>query len=295
MSRSEPLTPAEAARKVIDAPPLLRRLLTPVLARTIARQMVKENPGTSAAELARRMQADIAGSNETGASELVAAVERNLQIAARCAGSRPRSRLPSALVLVIANLVPLYGVLLLDWPVFPLILLFWIENVLIGLFNVLRMLTIDPRDLLLWGAKLFLVAFFCLHYGAFTAVHGSFVFGLFDGADGPGMAGPDGLFPIADWFERIGALGLWLPAAALAASHLFSYLWNFLGRGEYRIASLVELMHQPYRRVIVLHLTLITGGVAVAAFGSPLWALLLLLGLKVALDLRAHLAEHRIA
>jgi hypothetical protein len=294
MARPEPLSTAEAVRKVIEAPPPLRRLLTPLLARTIARKLAGEHPGSDAAVLVQRLRSDLADSDAAGSDELVAAVERNLEVAARHTDDRRRSRLPSALVLVIANLVPLYGVLLLDWPVFPLILLFWIENVVIGLFNVLRMLTIDPRDLLLWVAKIFLGAFFCLHYGAFTAVHGSFVFGLFDREQGPGIAGPGGLFPVSAWLDRIDALGLWLPAAALTVSHLFSYLWNFLGRGEYRIASLAELMHQPYRRVIVLHVTLIAGGIAVAAFDSPLWALLLLLGFKVALDLRAHLAEHRL-
>lgn len=294
MSRPAPLSTADAARKVVEAPPALRRLLTPVLARTIARQMVKENPGVPATELARRIRTDIAGNDEPDLLALVAAVERNLDAAEHLRLHRGRSRTPSALVLLAANLVPLYGVLALDWPVFPLILLFWIENVVVGAFNVLRMLAVDPPDLLLWGAKAFMVLFFCLHYGAFTAVHGVFVFSLFGGEHGPGLASSEGLFPVAAWIAQIGALGLWLPAAALAASHLFSFLWNYLGRGEYRIAALTELMHQPYRRVIVLHMTLIVGGIAAAAFGSPLWALLLLLGLKVALDLRAHLAEHRI-
>ena len=47
---------------------------------------------------------------------------------------------PSALVLVAANLVPLAGVLFFGWSVFATLLLFWVENVIVGGFNVLRML-----------------------------------------------------------------------------------------------------------------------------------------------------------
>ena len=52
-------------------------------------------------------------------------------------------------------------------------------------------------------------------------------------------------------------------------------------------------MQQPYGRVVVLHLTILLGGFAAMLLGSPLWALLLLIGLKIALDLKAHLKEHR--
>lgn len=51
-------------------------------------------------------------------------------------------------------------------------------------------------------------------------------------------------------------------------------------------------MSQPYRRIVVLHLTIILGGGAAMALGSPTWALVALLALKIGMDLRAHLAEH---
>jgi hypothetical protein len=85
---------------------------------------------------------------------------------------------------------------------------------------------------------------------------------------------------------------LWLPLAVLVASHLFSFAWNYLYRGEFRGAQLSRLMAQPYGRVVVLHVAIILGGIAAMMLGSPLWALLVLLGLKVALDFKAHLKEH---
>ena len=39
-------------------------------------------------------------------------------------------------ILVMANLVPLAGVLLWGWDVFLILLLFWGENVIIGIFGI---------------------------------------------------------------------------------------------------------------------------------------------------------------
>ncbi len=197
----------------------------------------------------------------------------------------------SAWVLVAANLVPLAGVLFWDWNVFALILLFWMENVVVGVLFALRMLCADPGDAALWAGKLFFVPFFSFHYGLFTAVHGTFVFLLF----GKGDHQVDGLQLLAPALRAAEQYELWLPIGALAASHLFSFAWNYLYRGEFRRVRLSRLMVQPYGRVAVLHIAIIFGGIAAMALGSPVWALLVLLALKIGLDLKAHLKEHSLS
>jgi hypothetical protein len=47
----------------------------------------------------------------------------------------------SAVTLIVANLVPLIGVLFWDWDAFEIVALYWTENVVIGLINVLKMIT----------------------------------------------------------------------------------------------------------------------------------------------------------
>lgn len=51
----------------------------------------------------------------------------------------------------------------------------------------------------------------------------------------------------------------------------------------------------PYKRVVILRLTIIFGGFAAMALGSPVYALLLLIGIKTALDLKSHQKEHSLA
>jgi hypothetical protein len=282
-----PTSGSQGKTEVVRAPPWLARLLTPLFARHIARELSEKHPGLSPQELAGRMRAELEA--KMGRAPNQDEVRLIDEVASRSpAEPIPAEKPLSAWVLVLANLVPLAGVLFWGWSAFALVALFWMENVVIGVFFILRMLALDPRDPALWAAKLFMVPFFCVHYGMFTAIHGSFVFHLLGGKDYQ----TQGLLPLDAAARAAVELGLWLPLGVLGASHLFSFLWNYLYRGEYRRAQLTRLMAQPYGRVVVLHVAIIFGGFAAAMLGSPLWALLVLVALKIGLDVRAHVKEH---
>lgn len=196
---------------------------------------------------------------------------------------------PSLAILVLANLIPVYGVLALGWEVFPLLLLFWTENVIIGVFNVLRMLLAKPDSPGMWVAKVFLIPFFCVHYGMFTFIHGVFVVGFFGGwfRQGAEFPGPH------TFVQLIRDLGLDWAVLGLFLSHGFSFAYNYLYRGEFKRVDAHMLMDQPYKRVVVLHLTILGGGFLMMALNSPLAGLLLLTALKTWIDARSHLREHR--
>jgi len=196
---------------------------------------------------------------------------------------------PSLIVLLIANAVPIAGVLFLGWSVFPLVLLYWLENVVVGGFNVAKLLTAQPSQPVYWVVKLFLVPFFVLHFGMFTYVHGIFVLGLFGGAFAKGGFN---LSPLT-LLTAIRQAGVGWGVAALVASHGFSFFHNYLMGGEYRRVGLSQLMGQPYGRVVVLHFAILGGGFIVMALGSAVVALILLIVVKTAIDLAAHLAERR--
>jgi uncharacterized protein DUF6498 len=191
---------------------------------------------------------------------------------------------PSAYVLLATNLIPLVGIALHNWTVFQVLLLYWCENVVVGGFNVLRMLTAQPKSEVTWAGKLFLIPFFCFHYGMFTFVHGIFVVALFGGTKIVG-------FPGTTLLNAVRGAGLTVPIAALVASHGFSFFHNYLGGGEYQRAFLPQLMFRPYGRIVVLHLTVLLGGFLVMGLGAPVAAIVLLVALKTAIDLGAHLKE----
>lgn len=189
----------------------------------------------------------------------------------------------SSAVLVGANLLPLFAVAVGWWSTAEVMLLFWAENVAIGMAHLARFgaLALLRRQAEAIGLGLF----FALHYGLFTFVHGVFVVSFFGGAAADPEAGVLAALLSAD--------GVLFGFLALVASHLFSFAVNFLWGGEYRQAKAEALMHQPYQRVVVLHLVVLFGGFATLALGEAGVALLLLVLLKISVDLRAHLAEHR--
>jgi hypothetical protein len=86
--------------------------------------------------------------------------------------------------------------------------------------------------------------------------------------------------------------GMVLPFLGLVVSHGVSFVQNFLLAGEYKKTSLKEEMGAPYSRIVVLHIAIIAAGVPVMLLGSPAPLLVVLVGLKLAMDIRLHNREH---
>jgi Family of unknown function (DUF6498) len=196
----------------------------------------------------------------------------------------------SVLFLIAVNAIPLFGVIFFGWSLFSIMFLYWIENGIIGFFNVFKIalarapggsgFTINGRPISPSNKELRIV-FFILHYGVFWTVHGVFVFAFF------GLNSPSG------FFGGLGLRGVAVAAAALFLSHGVSFFVNFLGKEEYLTVSPDQQMMEPYSRVVVLHVTILAGGFLADALGAPLAALVLLIVLKTAIDLVAHMREHR--
>ena len=204
-------------------------------------------------------------------------------------------RQPSAIVLVLANFIPLFGVFAFHWSIFPLMFLFWFENLIIGLFNELRMLVAVPfvRGVLPG------IPFFCIHYGIFLVAHLVIIVDLFGGGIKQYPLLDD---PMLNFSWHAAASFLWqiihenhleLAVLGLAVSRGTSFITDYLCRGEYRRATAQRLFWQPYGRIIILHIALLGGGILIKASHSPLAGLILLIVLKIALDLAGHLWERK--
>jgi len=207
----------------------------------------------------------------------------------------------SALVLILANLIPLGSVLLLGWNAFDIVFLYWMENLVIGGFNIVKMLICGavgnpvgedngpktPRLAVLSGT-LFLIAFFTFHYGLFCMVHGFFVTHLFGKSASAMVNSPLDLVHYAVEATR-GRFGSSI--LALILSHGFSFIANYLMGGEYKKVRVNALFVAPYGRIVLLHIALLLGAFTAMMFGSPITILVLLVLGKISLDLILHLQE----
>ena len=198
---------------------------------------------------------------------------------------------PSAIALTLSNLVPVFGVLALGWDAFPILLLYWMENVVIGFYNVLRMAWCADKTYGGLGMKLVLIPFFCVHYGVFCGGHGFFVILVFGGKpfwqDLSNFVEPT---PAEVWQKVLDFQLIWA-LLGLLISHGVSFVSNYLRQGEYRRVHLPALMFQPYNRIVALQLAVVVGGFALMFIGAPQYALVMLILLKIRLDVGAHLAE----
>ncbi len=212
--------------------------------------------------------------------------------------------------LVAANAVPLLGVLWWGWSTFDLILLYWFETGVIGLFTLVQLFLADgpdphrSRGLRGVLAKLYSVGGVAVFYGFLWFALGSSVVEIF----GPGgvfgaatdlrpavlPGGNSGLFFGAQsGVGRVLEGGLQLSALGLLLSHGLSFVGNVVLRGEDRHTPASVLVWRPFGRVVVLQVTIVIGGLVVTALGQPVVGLALFVLVKTGVDLRAHVRAHR--
>ncbi len=189
-------------------------------------------------------------------------------------------------ILIAANLVPVAGILMLDWDVLFIMLLFWCENVIIGFFGIAKIVVSgSPRR---FRVGLILPIFFTVHYGGFMAGHLMVLLALYAPKNEQLNESMDPL----TMFSNLTGSAIWVPVAALLISHGWSFVTNFLGSAERENLTAQEAMALPYRRMVITHVALILGGVFLVRNGEPTGGLLLLIALKIGMDIVFHRKEH---
>lgn len=179
-------------------------------------------------------------------------------------------REPQALLALAFNLVPAFCVLLFGWSPAILILLYWAENVALGVFQLLRMNVCTFRDGLGIGlVGLFGSAFFVVHYGLFCLAHGLFALsflgfemGLPNTAEMPEQL----VLQLPDILRR--EQGFTLSVLAIVALQAVAFV-QWIVQGAWKTADDGKLMGEVYGRIVVLHLTLFATAFALDALGGP--------------------------
>jgi len=206
-------------------------------------------------------------------------------------------RRPSVLILIATNLFPLVGVFYWGWNLFELMVVYWLETGIIGFWTAVHMILVGR-----WQA-VFYVPFFIVHFGGFMAGHFFFLWMLFGG----GLTAQISSF--GDFVRVIFVeTGLWLAALALFISHGISFVinvlapywkqWRGTARTKARVAgksepeSIQDVMMAPYGRVVVMHFTIIFGAMLTMVLGMPVAAYMLLIALKIAVDVSAHVRQN---
>ena len=203
----------------------------------------------------------------------------------------------TSILLLGANFIPLMGVLFFDWDVQTIMLLYWVENLIVGLMNIVRILFLAQSKSFL--NRLGSAAFFTVHYGMFCMAHGSLLFSLLNIE----IAEISGSISPIDMLQNLPAVYLYLQqllgvTASVALlgmllSHGFSLNTHYFKAGERHRLTVSKAMHLPYQRIVVMHLGLMGGVFLIEGFDSPALLLVALVVAKIVVDLTFHRKEHR--
>jgi hypothetical protein len=62
---------------------------------------------------------------------------------------------------------------------------------------------------------------------------------------------------------------------------------------EYRTLNINEIMMRPYKRIVLMHVAIIAGGVFIMKMGSPVGLLCVFIFLKIGMDIWLHVKSHK--
>ena len=170
------------------------------------------------------------------------------------------------LLLIGINLIPVWGVWFDNWNAAEVFIVYCLESIIIGFYNIIRMLlTTWVKKKEAWGdsngnismmSGYFFIFFFVLHYGFFVFVQLSIFFGF---ASLENTLGVDGVFDFILHFRQYMNPHSLLLLLCLIAGHGVYMLKDFVFTGGYKRASLNYLLFQPYGRILVQQFTVIVG------------------------------------
>jgi len=168
-------------------------------------------------------------------------------------------------LLILVNLVPLYGVWFEGWNAATVFLVYCLETVIIGLVQVLKMafVTLFVRKQDTWEnggstsmqSGWFFIFFFIVHYGFFVFIQTQLFFNV------SGLIKGSSFFmnytKIPALLGDTGKLMLFIFITYYTLQNVFDFFLS----GSYKTISLGRLMFEPYLRIFVQQFVVILGSI----------------------------------
>jgi hypothetical protein len=188
-------------------------------------------------------------------------------------------------LLILVNLIPLYGVWFLGWDAKRIFVVYAMETVIVGIINVLKMMfvTLFVNKKHLWNTAngsntmasgWFFIFFFIIHYGFFVFVQTQLFFKVCNFFSDGSLLFNYGKIP--DILGDDGKLVLLIFIVYYSVQSFFT----FFGNGDYKNISMGKLMFEPYVRIFSQQLIVILGSIFLT-FGASKIFVLVFVGVKV--------------
>lgn len=178
----------------------------------------------------------------------------------------------AVLILIITNLIPVFGFIFFHWDITDLLQLYWIESIITGFYFLLKLnksITYHEKKIPpLKSKRTFSLIFFGLGYFIPVVIYFLIIRYAFSGT-----------------FDFINSYFILVFLIPVFLSHGFSYKYNYIAKEEYKkeTSGLLLILVQ---RIFVLHGTILFTGI----IGNS-WIVLIIL--KIIVDIILHIILHR--
>ena len=199
-----------------------------------------------------------------------------------------RKLTPGDYMLILANLIPVYGVWFEGWNAAHIFLVFCLETIIIGIVNVVKMIAVAAivKQDDIWGtngrmtifSSLFLIIFFIFHYGIFVSVQTQIFFGVSGLFKSTTLLGSYLAIP-----KVLGNDGL-LVLLIFITYYTLQTLYSFFILGAYKTISMTKLMFQPYGRIFIQQFVVIIGSMFLVLGFNKFFIMILVL-VKIGFEL----------
>jgi hypothetical protein len=191
--------------------------------------------------------------------------------------------------LLIYSLLPIIGIFFFNWDWREILILFWLENITIGTKAIIGMARSksESNEITSFAAsagvpvnpifiKFGQIAYFIVHYGIFTLVHGVLLFTATSG---------NFLGQTASPVEISSLLNIWILASIVQIVVAFFQ--------PAPTSSLKQQFKEPYKRILPLHLALVLGGFVVVFLQLPAGSVVVLIVVKLILDIKSYISTKK--
>lgn len=195
----------------------------------------------------------------------------------------------SIIILILVNIIAVYGVLLNNLTSATLLLSYWAESFIFLIFVILKAKKVEKMGLYYnypSRTKNYIIKSFAKSYIIILLFYLIFIIAII-------FIPLGGTIPMSELVAKIKLSlnystlkSMLVLIIAFTISHTLSYKLNFIKNKEYKKATLYDVIKSPRQRIIIIHLAVVIGTLLRAPD-------LFLVGIKTLADIYGHIKERK--
>ncbi len=177
----------------------------------------------------------------------------------------------SKYILIIANLFPIFAVILLDWNVFEVIFVYYSETLIFLILSFIKVFYLDiPLK-----SKITSTLTYSLAISIFVAFEGAVILLFYFAEINEKNTGAE----ISEIFKLIFNSSYFYGLAIFTVSHLYAFVVDFIKKKQYENKTIQEVIKAPFIQIWII-LMIAFAGMAISKYADSIYVLIIFILLK---------------